>query len=32
LIEESYRAKRAAKALLEEAKKKVEDMIEKDAK
>ena len=32
LVEESYRAKREAKALLEEAKKKVEDMIEKDAK
>lgn len=32
LVEESCRAKREAKALLEAAKKKVEDMIEKDAK
>lgn len=32
LVKESYRAKREAKALLEEAKNKVEDMIEKDAK
>jgi len=29
LVEESYRAKREAKALLGEAKKKVEEMIEK---
>lgn len=32
LVEESYSAKREAKALLEAAKKRVEDMIEKDAK